>query len=141
MQSTCGCSVNSHGQKQQNPDLVCKKNVSPFLKLKPTFFYSAYKSMIINYATILALNYNVHVYNIYFQQSKCKAEPGLKSYLLGNFCKLFCSLLSFFKTFKNNHFMNTIKASSSLDPDHGWLVLLLYVPSQQLWSLRDGQFT
>ena len=23
----------------------------------------------------------------------------------------------------------------------GWLVLLLYVPSQQLWSLRDGQFT
>ena len=22
-----------------------------------------------------------------------------------------------------------------------WLVLLLYVPSQQLWSLRDGQFT
>ena len=25
---------------------------------------------------------------------------------------------------------------------HGcWLVLLLYVPSQQLWSLRDGQFT
>ena len=34
-------------------------------------------------------------------------------------------------------------------PDHthllfwlvGWLVLMLYVPSQQLWSLRDGQFT
>ena len=25
--------------------------------------------------------------------------------------------------------------------DFGWLVLLLYVPSQQLWSLRDGQFT
>ena len=23
----------------------------------------------------------------------------------------------------------------------GWLVLLLYVPSQQLRSLRDGQFT
>ena len=23
----------------------------------------------------------------------------------------------------------------------GWLVLLLYVPSQQLWSLRDGQLT
>ena len=23
----------------------------------------------------------------------------------------------------------------------GWLVLLLYVPSQQLWSLREGQFT
>ena len=23
----------------------------------------------------------------------------------------------------------------------GWLVLLLNVPSQQLWSLRDGQFT
>ena len=23
----------------------------------------------------------------------------------------------------------------------GCLVLLLYVPSQQLWSLRDGQFT
>ena len=23
----------------------------------------------------------------------------------------------------------------------GWLVLLLYVPSQQLWSLWDGQFT
>ena len=23
----------------------------------------------------------------------------------------------------------------------GWLVLLLYVPSQQLWSLRDGHFT
>ena len=23
----------------------------------------------------------------------------------------------------------------------GWLVLLLYVPSQQLWSLQDGQFT
>ena len=23
----------------------------------------------------------------------------------------------------------------------GWLVLLLSVPSQQLWSLRDGQFT
>ena len=23
----------------------------------------------------------------------------------------------------------------------GWLVLLLYVPSQQLWSLRGGQFT
>ena len=22
-----------------------------------------------------------------------------------------------------------------------WLVLLPYVPSQQLWSLRDGQFT
>ena len=22
-----------------------------------------------------------------------------------------------------------------------WLILLLYVPSQQLWSLRDGQFT
>ena len=22
-----------------------------------------------------------------------------------------------------------------------WLVLLLYVPSQQLWSLREGQFT
>ena len=22
----------------------------------------------------------------------------------------------------------------------GWLVLLLYVPSQQLWSLRDGMF-
>ena len=26
-------------------------------------------------------------------------------------------------------------------PIVGWLVLLLYVPSQQLWSLRDGQFT
>ena len=25
--------------------------------------------------------------------------------------------------------------------DFGWLVLLLYVPSQQLWPLRDGQFT
>ena len=25
--------------------------------------------------------------------------------------------------------------------ENGWLVLLLYVPSQQLWSLRDGQFT
>ena len=24
---------------------------------------------------------------------------------------------------------------------HSLLVLLLYVPSQQLWSLRDGQFT
>ena len=23
----------------------------------------------------------------------------------------------------------------------GWLVLLLYIQSQQLWSLRDGQFT
>ena len=23
----------------------------------------------------------------------------------------------------------------------GGLVLLLYIPSQQLWSLRDGQFT
>ena len=30
----------------------------------------------------------------------------------------------------------------SLSKTHvGWLVLLLYVPSQQLWSLRDGQFT
>ena len=28
------------------------------------------------------------------------------------------------------------------ETSHGcWLVLLLYVPSQQLWSLRDGQFT
>ena len=27
-----------------------------------------------------------------------------------------------------------------IQADH-WLVLLLYVPSQQLWSLRDGQFT
>ena len=23
----------------------------------------------------------------------------------------------------------------------GWLVLLLYVPSQKLWSMRDGQLT
>ena len=34
---------------------------------------------------------------------------------------------------------------SLLDPSMvmlvGWLVLLFYVPSQQLWSLRDGQFT
>ena len=27
------------------------------------------------------------------------------------------------------------------DAQFGWLVLLLYAPSQQLWSLRDGQFT
>ena len=27
------------------------------------------------------------------------------------------------------------------DIAQSWLVLLLYVPSQQLWSLRDGQFT
>ena len=29
----------------------------------------------------------------------------------------------------------------SVDREVGWLVLLLYVPSQQLWSLRDCQFT
>ena len=30
---------------------------------------------------------------------------------------------------------------SHKNQDVGWLILLLYVPSQQLWSLRDGQFT
>ena len=32
-------------------------------------------------------------------------------------------------------------ALGSIKVEVGWLVLLLYVPSQQLWSLRDGQFT
>ena len=56
---------------------------------------------------------------------------------------------------------NTIRVSNSLDPDQArhfvgsdlglnclqrfclfvCLFLLLYVPCQQLWSLRDGQFT
>ena len=31
--------------------------------------------------------------------------------------------------------------TKAIDDLVGWLVLLLYVPSQQLWSLRDGQFT
>ena len=31
--------------------------------------------------------------------------------------------------------------SRIMTDDSCWLVLLLYVPSQQLWSLRDGQFT
>ena len=55
-------------------------------------------------------------------------------------------------TFSKNSFRNTIRVSNNLGPDQarhfvgpdlglGWLVLLLYVPSQQLWSLRDGQFT
>ena len=33
------------------------------------------------------------------------------------------------------------KKASKKNSGVGWLVLLLYVPSQQLWSLRDGQFT
>ena len=62
------------------------------------------------------------------------------------------------KTFTHEQLYNSINHSGFNDvivlPDQlqkpadldllclvGWLVLLLYVPSQQLWSLQDGQFT
>ena len=38
------------------------------------------------------------------------------------------------------HWLITIKPATMLG-HWFWFVLLLYVPSQQLWSLRDGQLT
>ena len=37
--------------------------------------------------------------------------------------------------------VTAVEERAKSDLKVGWLVLLLYVPSQQLWSLRDGQFT
>ena len=34
-----------------------------------------------------------------------------------------------------------ISVQEAKESDVSWLGLLLYVPSQQLWSFRDGQFT
>ena len=67
------------------------------------------------------------------------------------FFVLFFFLLFFNLVFLSLKIILSLKLANSADPDEmprvafcwlvGWLVLLLYVPSQQLWSLRDGQFT
>ena len=50
---------------------------------------------------------------------------------LGFYLKIYCK----------KNFQEHIQHQTILIQIVGWLDLLLYVPSQQLWSLRDGQFT
>ena len=70
---------------------------------------------------------------------------------LSNFCltnvrnlKVFLEVhgrdIDFAKSEQSYHLTSTDAEAAAVSLV-GWLVLLLYVPSQQLWSLRDGQFT
>ena len=71
---------------------------------------------------------------------------------LSNFCltnvrnlKVFLEVhgrdIDFAKSEQSYHLTSTDAEAAAVRLLVGWLVLLLYVPSQQLWSLRDGQFT
>ena len=71
---------------------------------------------------------------------------------LSNFCltnvrnlKVFLEVhrrdIDFAKSEQSYHLTSTDAEAAAVRLLVGWLVLLLYFPSQQLWSLRDGQFT
>ena len=49
--------------------------------------------------------------------------------------------LSSYSSLNEGHFIMLTNSMLRTYQFGCWLVLLLYVPSQQLWSLRDGQFT
>ena len=63
---------------------------------------------------------------------------GLKGQLL-KLCR--CKCIFFYQTKHENIHDRGLFDLNDTEGELGLFVLLLYVPSQQLWSLRDGQFT